>query len=96
MKTRVREASTTEFSRFSELSSDQEDDKGVVIQKGSKQAANASLLAACVVDVEGNSILSEAEALEIAKSARVAMPLIQKIMELSGFKGDAEKHSDTG
>jgi hypothetical protein len=58
-----------------------------------KHAATAVLLAECVLDDEGNRALSDQDALEIAKSARVTMPLVSAIMEVSGF-GDAEKKSD--
>lgn len=93
---RVREATADEFSRYAALSNDEKDDKDVVTRKGNKNAANATLIAGCIVDEAGASVYNEAEAAVLAASARVSMPVINKIMELSGFKGDAEKHSDAG
>ncbi len=64
-----------------------------VLVKTDRVAATALLLAECVVDETGALALSREEALEIAASARVTMPLIQAIMEVSGF-GDEEKKAD--
>lgn len=61
--------------------------------KTDKVKATARLLAECVLDEQGNSALSDDDALEVAKSARVTMPLVSAIMELSGF-GDNEKKAD--
>lgn len=62
--------------------------------KDDKLAATAALLAECVLDEEGNPALSSADALEVAKSARVTMPLVSAIMEVSGFNGESEKKAD--
>lgn len=63
--------------------------------KADRIGATAALIAACVVDDEGNAVLSVDDAKAFAKSARVSMPIVRKIMELSGF-GDDEKESDAG
>jgi hypothetical protein len=52
--------------------------------------ATSLLLAECVLGEDGKPALDVAAAREIAASARVTMPLIQAIMEASGF-GDDEK-----
>ncbi len=55
--------------------------------------ATAFLLSECVLDEEGKAALSPEDAFEIAKSARITMPLVQAIMEVSGFGAD-EKELD--
>lgn len=78
----VREVGALEFAEYGRL------------QKEDRVKATATLIAACVLDGPGgNPALSVEDALVIAKSARVSMPIIQKVMTLSGF-GDDEKESD--
>ena len=67
---------------------------GKVVKKDQVQAT-ALLLAECVLDEEGKLALSLEDATEIAKSARVTMPLVQAIMEVSGFGAD-EKEPNAG
>lgn len=62
--------------------------------KDDKQAATAALLVECVLNEDGHPALSPADALEVAKSARVTVPLVSAIMEVSGFTGDDEKKAD--
>jgi len=78
----VREIGTLEFAAYGALA------------KTDKLRATALLVAACVVDAEGAALFSESEALEIAATARIAMPLVTKVMELSGFGEEDEKHAD--
>lgn len=87
-KFKVREVSAADFALFGELGG-----------AGDKARATAHLIAVGVVDDEGNPLLNAEEALAVAKTARVAMPLVNKIMELSGFSGkedEEEKHADAG
>jgi hypothetical protein len=79
----VREVGALEFAEYGKL------------QKTDKLKATASLIAACVVDDDGNPALTIEEATAIARSARVSMPIVGAVMELSGFGGeDAEKEPD--
>lgn len=78
----VREVGAISFAEYGEL------------VKRDKQAATAKLLSDCVLDEEGNPALSAEDAAEVAKSARVTMPLVAAIMEVSGFNGDDEKKAD--
>jgi hypothetical protein len=57
--------------------------------------ATALLLAECVIEDDGSPALDETAAREVAASARVTMPLVQAIMQVSGF-GDDEKEPDAG
>lgn len=74
----VREVGAVEFAEYGKL------------VKPNSLEATAFLLAACVVDESGQEALSIEEAREVARSARVTMPLVQAIMEVSGF-GALEK-----
>lgn len=71
------------------------------ILKEDRTKATAQLLAFCVIDgLDGPPLFESVDdALPIAKSARVSMPIINKVMQLSGFKDDtsgeeAEKEPD--
>lgn len=94
----VREISAGDFALFGELGTDKKDDKGVVVEKGSKERATAHLIASCVVDETGAPLLTAEEALIVARTARVSMPLVNKVMELSGFgkEDEEQKHPDAG
>lgn len=61
--------------------------------KTDRRKATAMLLAGCLVDEDGNPVLTVEEAFEVVGSARVSMKLVNGIMEVSGF-GDAEKEPD--
>lgn len=77
----VREVGALEFSEYGNL------------LKVDRVKATASLLAACVLDGPGGGPMfaTPEEAAPIAKSARAAMPIITKIMQLSGFEGKDEE-----
>ncbi len=63
------------------------------ISKDNRREAVAFVLSRCVLDESGQPCLSIEDAREVAMSVRVSVPLVSKIMELSGFGGD-EKKSD--
>jgi len=75
----VREVGALEFAEYGKL------------QKADRLKATASLIAACVVDGDGNPALSLDDALSLAKSARVSMPIVGAVMELSGFGGENDE-----
>lgn len=77
----VREVGTIEFAEYGQ------------ILKTDRLKATAKLISSCVVE-DGQPVLSEVDAEDIARSARVAMKIVQAIMELSGFGGDDEKELD--
>lgn len=79
---RVREVGAMEFAEY-----------GAELKKD-RTRATAQLIAACVVDDEGNPVLSVDEAVKVAKSARVSMPLVTAIMELSGFGDDEDDEKE--
>jgi hypothetical protein len=74
----VREIGTLEFAEYGRL------------LKANRVKATAMLIAACVIDGPGgNPVFTNAEEAEpIAKSARASMPILNKVMRLSGFKSD--------
>lgn len=86
----VREVGAQEFATYGELSKD----------KAGRVKAQAYLLSCCIVEevnrIEPDSgtelkpVYTAEEAEDIARSARVSMPIVSAIMELSGF-GDEEK-----
>jgi len=61
-----------------------------------KKAQFAIAIKACVIDEEGNEVFTAEEAAVMARTTRTSMKIINKVMELSGFKEDTEKHSDAG
>lgn len=91
VKYAVREVSAADFATFGELGRDNQG-------KDDKLAATAFLLSVCVVDDEGAPLLSLEEATTVARTARVSVPLVNKIMELSGFGREEgeEKHAVAG
>lgn len=94
----IREVGTEEFAKFGTTSNDKRDDKGNVISKGDRIKGSAGLIAACVVDAEtGLPLFTEEEALPLASVARMATPIVNKIMEVSGFgEEEPEKHPVAG
>lgn len=80
----VREVGALEFAEYGAL------------LKVDRLKATAQLIAACIVDEDGNPVLTVEEATQVARSARVSMPLVTAIMELSGFGEDEgdEKEPD--
>jgi len=83
VKFQVREVGAMEFAAYGQM------------LKTDRLKATATLIAACVLDGPGGSAaLTVDDAVSIARSARVSMPIVNKIMELSGFGDDAEKEPD--
>ena len=65
--------------------------------KTDRVKATAFLIAACVIDENDQPLLTLEDAAVLAKSARISMPIVSKVMELSGFgKDDDEKKADAG
>lgn len=79
----VREVGADDFAEYGKLA------------KADSTQATAFLLAACVLDEAGLPALSKEDAAEVSKSARVTMPLVKAIMDVSGF-GEEEKKADAG
>lgn len=75
----VREVGALEFAEYGKL------------QKTDRLKATASLISACVVDEDGNPALTPEEAGTLARSARVSMPIVGAVMELSGFGGEGDE-----
>jgi hypothetical protein len=90
----VREIGTMDFARYGELANGKTDEDGKSIVTADKQEATAFLISRCVVDENHASLLTIEEARQLAASARVSMPIVSKVMELSGFQGEKEKKSD--
>lgn len=84
VKVKVREVGTVEFAEYGEL------------HKVDKSKATASLIASCVVDDDGNPMLTLDEAIQLSKSARMSIGIVGAIMELSGFSEPTEKKADAG
>jgi hypothetical protein len=62
------------------------------LAKQDRKEATAFLLSCCVLEEDAfTRALSIEVAREVAKSTRVTIPLVNKIMELSGFGGDEKK-----
>lgn len=78
----VRELGAAEFAEYGRL--------GQV----DRAEATAHLLAACVLD-NGAPMLTLEEARTVARSARVAIPLMQAVMQMSGY-GPDEKEPGAG
>ena len=74
----VREVSALAFAEYGEK------------LKTDREAAVAGLLAQCVLDENGELLLTVEEAHVVGRNPRTATPLMSKIMELSGFGEDAE------
>lgn len=83
LKVTVREAGALEFAAYGKL------------QKTDRVKATAALISTCVVDESGAPLFSAEEAAPIAASARMAMPIVTAIMQLSGLVKD-EKEDNPG
>lgn len=59
--------------------------------KTDKARATALLVSKCVIDDEGNPLLTTEEAMSVVQSARLSVPIVNAILEVSGF---GEKESD--
>lgn len=77
----VREIGAADFSAYGRLLSKDQ------------RLATAQLLRQCVMNGDGQTALTEEDALAVTASMRVTMPLVQAIMQVSGM-GDDEKESD--
>lgn len=75
----VREVSALDFAEYGKM------------LKDDKPKATAFLLSKCLLDEDGNLLLTQQEALDVIGSARVSMTFVNAIMEVSGF---GEKESD--
>jgi hypothetical protein len=61
-------------------------------QKQDRARATAVLMSQCVLDGPGGQLaLTLEDAMQLAKSARVSLPIVAKILEVSGF---SEKEPD--
>jgi hypothetical protein len=76
-----------------EVGADKFSEYGKLLEKDRHQAV-AYLLADCVVGEDGNPALSIDDALEVARSARVGLPLLQGILSLAGYGEAPEKEPD--
>lgn len=84
----VREVGAAEFAEYGELL------KEAKAKTRPKEDATAFLLSICIVeqtDAGLAQVYTASECLEIARSARVSMPIMNCIMELSGFTEDDKK-----
>jgi len=96
-KVMVREIGTVEFAHYGKLANGEKDDSGAVTVPPDRNKATAYLISVCVVDENDQPVLTEEEALPLAKIARTATPIANKVMELSGYaKEDTQKHVDAG
>jgi hypothetical protein len=75
----VREVSAGDFAEYGAMT------------KTDRNKATALLVSRCVLDEDGAPLLTSEEAEEVVKSARLSIPIVNAIMELSGF---SEKESD--
>lgn len=81
----VREVGASEFAEYGELI------KEAKAKKVSREGATAFLLSICIVEQTDAGLVpvyTSGECLDIARSARVSMPIMNRIMELSGFAED--------
>lgn len=88
----VRELSTPEYAEYGRLTNDQKDERGNLISKADRLKGIAFLISTAVIDEAGVRVFSDDEAITLAKSPRVALPIVSKVMELSGTKEGEEKH----
>lgn len=88
----VREIGSVEFGVYGKIANDQTDDNDVVTKKGDQLAATAYMIECCVVDENDKPVFTKEEATALAKNARTAMKIVNKVMNLSGFGEGEEKH----
>lgn len=91
LRSKVVEIDGVEYT-VQEVGADSFADYGAVLKKDRKKAT-AQLLSECLVDENGEKLLTVDEAVQVVRSARVSMPLVNAIMEVSGF-GEDEKEPD--
>lgn len=75
----VREVSALDFAEYGRL------------LREDKQKATGFLLSKCILDDDGELLLTQEDAMMVIDSARVSMQFVNAIMEVSGFN---EKESD--
>lgn len=61
--------------------------------KTQREEAQAVLLQNCVVDEQGLNLLTLEEAREVVKSARIVLPLVTAIMEVSGLSAEEKPNA---
>lgn len=77
----VSEMSAATFSLYGELA------------KTQREEAHAMLLWDCIVDEQGLKLLTIQEAREVAQSARIVLPLVTAIMEVSGLSAEEKPNA---
>jgi hypothetical protein len=86
---RVREVEAETFSAYAMLlATGGQDGKNA---KQRREQAFQLILSECVIDDEGEPLLTPEEAGKVAGVARLAFPLVNKILDLSGFSAKAKK-----
>lgn len=85
----VREITMAEFSEYGESMGSKPGEKAGAVQ-AKREDALVALLVGAVITAEGKPRFTADAARKIARSARVASPIVSAIMEVSGF-GPAEK-----
>lgn len=78
----VKEVSVVDFAEYGKL------------QKDDRLSAVSYLLSKCVVDDEGNALLTADEAAVVASTARVGMELVNAILSVSGVTGEKKADAD--
>jgi len=61
--------------------------------KTQREEAHAVLLQDCVVDGQGLKLLTIEEARDVARSARIVLPLVTAIMEVSGLSAEEKPNA---
>lgn len=67
-------------------------DYGAQLKKD-REKATAMLVSQCLIGEDGELLLTPEEAVAVVRSARLAMPIVNAIMEVSGF---SEKEPNAG
>lgn len=78
----VREVSATEFAQYGEMLTEAK------AKKLAREPPTAYLISVCIVEQSEDGltpVYTADEAIDIARSARVSMPIVNAIMALSGF-----------
>lgn len=90
VKVLVREVGADEFAAYGEMLKD---------KRAGRIQAQAFLLSCCIVEETSEDPLAPVytaeEAVDIARSTRVSMPIVSAIMDLSGFSDEEKKTGET-
>jgi hypothetical protein len=70
----IREITAAEFAQY-----------GMMLASGENEKAIAYLIARCVTDAEGGTVLTEEQARIVAGTARVGAAIVNAFMALSGY-----------